>query len=98
MHRGISIGIGLKVDNKFIGLVTLAGTFHTLYHLFANGGVIARYRWCKRVDITIGAAAIAFGAIAVGAGKAAIYNYFKHPRSIVFFAQPGAVVVVTLEW
>ena len=97
MRRGISIGIGLKVNDKFIGLVAFSGTLHPLYYLLANSRRIARYRWRKRIDIAIGTAAIAFGAIAVGAGKAAINNYLKHTLPIIFFAQPRAVIIVAFK-
>src|ERR1700761_6589236 len=96
MRRRVSVGIRLKIDDEFIGLVAVAGTLHALYHLLANGWRVTRYRWRKRIDIAISAAAVAFGAIAVGAGKAAINNYFKYPLALVFIAQPGAIIVIAL--
>ena len=97
MRWGVSVGIGLKVDDKFIGLITFYGALHALYHLLAHRGRIAGYRRCKRIDVTIGAAAIALGAVAVGTGKATIHDHFEHALPVVLFAQPGPVVVIAFD-
>ena len=46
---------------------------------------------------TVWALALAFAAITVGAGKAAVDNNFKHALSFIFFAQPCPVIIVSLK-
>src|SRR5476651_1452031 len=96
MHRGVSIGIGLKVDDKLIGFIAFSGAFHALDHLLAQVWRVARYRWGERIDIAIGAAAVALAAIAVGAGKPTIHNHLKNPVAVVPTLKPGAIVVIAL--
>ena len=96
MRRSIGVGVGLKVDDKFVRPIAFAGTLHTLYYLLTNGRIVAGNRRRKRIDIAISTAAIAFRAIAVGAGETTINDHLEYTLPFILLPQPCTVVVIAL--
>ncbi|MNY08323.1 hypothetical protein D3C86_1411700 [compost metagenome] len=96
MHRRVGIGIGLKVNNKFIGFIKVLSALHSLLQLLADGRQFTGKLGCKRIYVAIGTTAVALTAITVGTGKTTIYNYFKDTLSFVLFFKVRTVIIISL--
>src|SRR6476469_9484279 len=95
MSWRISIGIGLKIDDKFFGFIMFPCPLHSEFNLLLHGfhGTTGR---CKRIYVTIGTATITFGAITIGTGKTSVYNHFIHPFHLILIFEVGAIIIIIL--